>query len=277
MAVKVSAKILDTGSCLASEALVIRGGRWKTLEIHSLVALLRHPEQGWILWDTGYSPRMLEETRRWPNQLYRLMTPLRLKPELAIAAQLPALGVPLEEVRTVVLSHLHADHMCGLRDLPCARFVLPVEAWESVRGLKGLPGLRKAFIPALLPENFESRADLIGPFTGPELLPFGPTHDLFGDGSLRLVWLPGHARSHVGMLAETETGPLFLLGDAAWMRRTIRELRPPHPAANFMMEDLAAARSTLEKLHAFQKEHLEVTLVPTHCPEVYRELVEGAG
>jgi glyoxylase-like metal-dependent hydrolase (beta-lactamase superfamily II) len=276
MAVKVSVQFLDTGCCLASEALMLRGGRWKTVEVHSLVALVRHPDRGWLLWDTGYAPRMLDETRGWPNFLYRLMTPLRLRPEGAIATQLPALSVPLDEVRTVVLSHLHADHMCGLRDLPAARFVLRSEAWEAVRGLRGLSGLRKAFIPGLMPDDFEARADLLGPFDGPELPPFGSTHDLLGDGSLRLVDLPGHARGHLGMLAETERGPLFLVGDAAWMRRAVRELRPPHPAANFMMEDLAAARDTLAKLHVFQKEHPETVIVPTHCPEAYGELVEGA-
>lgn len=276
MVVKVSVQILDTGSCLASEALMLRGGQWKTVVVHSLVALIQHPNHGWLLWDTGYAPRMLEVTRSWPSLLYRVMTPLRLRPELAIAAQLPALGVALDGVRTVVLSHLHADHMCGLRDLPRARFVVKAEAWDAVRGLRGLAGLRKAFMPGLMPGDFEARADLLKPFQGSELRPFGPTHDLFGDGSLRLVDLPGHARGHVGMLAETERGPLFLVGDAAWMRRAVRELRPPHAAANFMMEDLGAARDTLAKLHAFHKEHPEVVLAPTHCPEAYHELVEGS-
>jgi glyoxylase-like metal-dependent hydrolase (beta-lactamase superfamily II) len=220
---------------------------------------------------------MLDETRGWPNFLYRVMTPLRLRPELAIAAQLPALGVALDDVRTVILSHLHADHMCGLRDLPQARLVVKAEAWESIRGLRGLAGLRKAFIPGLMPDDCAARAVLLGPFEGPELRPFGPTHDLFGDGSLRLVDLPGHARGHLGLLAETERGPLFLVGDAAWMRRAVRELRPPHAAANFMMEDLSTARDTLAKLHAFHQENPEVILVPTHCPEAYQEFVEGAG
>src|SRR5207244_3355659 len=80
--------LLDTGHCLASEHHLIRGWQRRKLAIHSLVALLGHPTQGWLLWDTCYSPRMLEATRRFPYRLYRWATPLRLAPELAVVAQL---------------------------------------------------------------------------------------------------------------------------------------------------------------------------------------------
>jgi hypothetical protein len=72
--------ILDTGYCLASEDHVIQGGQRRTVHCHALVAVLRHPKHGWLLWDTGYAPRMLHEARRWPYQFYRLATPLHIRP-----------------------------------------------------------------------------------------------------------------------------------------------------------------------------------------------------
>ncbi len=56
--------MLDTGYCLAWEHHVLQGGRHKRIACHSLAVLLRHPEHGWLLWDTGYAPRMLEVTKR---------------------------------------------------------------------------------------------------------------------------------------------------------------------------------------------------------------------
>lgn len=265
--------ILDTGHSLASEGILMAGGGRRRIECHCLVALLEHPERGWVLWDTGYSPRMLEETRRLPYRLYRAATPLRLRPELAVSAQLPRLGLAPEDIRTVVLSHFHADHLCGLLDFGGARLVTTEAAWASVEGLSGWRALRRAFIPRLAPPDFRKRATLLPRFSGPELGPLGPTHDLFGDGSMVLVELPGHAAGQFGMLARTERGPMLLAADGAWLRQAVRERRPPHPATHFFLDDPAAARDTLDRLHAFHRERPEVILVPTHCPEAYAELV----
>lgn len=274
MADALRVHILDTGHSLASEGMLLRGGGRGKVECHCLVALLRHPREGWVLWDTGYSPRMLEETRRLPYRLYRSATPLRLRPELAVAAQLPRLGLAVEDVRTVLLSHFHADHLCGVRDFPHARFIATEPAWSSVAKLSGWRALRRAFIPALLPPDFEARLTRIPLPDGPSWEGPGPAHDLFGDGSLLLVSLPGHAAGHVGLLARTERGPMLLAGDGAWLRRAVRERRPPHPATHLFLDDPTAARETLERLHAFHRRRPDVLLVPTHCPEACAELAE---
>src|SRR5215470_3811643 len=108
--------ILDTGHCLAHESLLMRGGRRQQVACHSLAALIQHPRQGWGLWDTGYAPRLEDETARWPFRLYRWATPLRLRPELALAAQLPRWELTPADIRWIILSHLHADHIAGLHD-----------------------------------------------------------------------------------------------------------------------------------------------------------------
>src|SRR5687768_5413865 len=109
----VECHILDTGHCLAHEAMMLRGGRWREVECHALVALIRHPQHGWGLWDTGYAPRMLAETARWPFSLYRRATPLRLDPALALANQLARYGLAAADIGWIIVSHIHADHIAG--------------------------------------------------------------------------------------------------------------------------------------------------------------------
>jgi glyoxylase-like metal-dependent hydrolase (beta-lactamase superfamily II) len=267
--------ILDTGYCLARESHLLQGGARRLVACHSLVALLRHPEHGWLLWDTGYAPRMLEVTRRLPFVLYRAATPLRLRPELAVVAQLERLGLRADDIRRVLISHFHADHIAGLRDFPRADYIATRQAYDDVATRQGIAALRRAFIPALLPEHFERRATLLAPFQGESLPALGATHDLFGDGSLRLLELPGHARGQMGLLARTGRGWVLFAADGCWMRRAVRENRPPSRLTHLFVDNPVMVRATIQRLHLFAAERPDVLIVPSHCPEAFAGEVEA--
>ncbi len=261
--------VIDTGYCLASESHLIQGGARRRVECHSLVALFKHPQQGWLLWDAGYAPRMLQATRRWPYLLYRLATPLRIRPELSAAAQLSRQGIEPRQVKTVLISHFHADHLAGLGDFPAARFIADRQGYADAAARRGLRALQRAFIPELLPGDFAQRASLLDEFTGPPLEGLGASHDLFGDGALRLVRLPGHARGQLGLLAHTTQGPLLFAADSAWLTRSIRELKAPARLARLIVDQPEQVQQTLLNLHRFWQAHPEVRILPTHCPEAF--------
>jgi glyoxylase-like metal-dependent hydrolase (beta-lactamase superfamily II) len=261
--------VLDTGHCLASEHHLIRGGARRTVACHSIVALLQHPRHGWFLWDAGYAPRILDATRRFPFRLYQWVTPMRLRPELAVVAQLSRFGLTPADVGTVILSHFHADHVAGLRDFPRAEVVASGAAYEDVRRRRGLSALRRAFVPALLPDDFERRARLLPDLSGPDLGPLGPGHDLFGDGSAVLVELPGHARGQLGLLARTEKGRVLFAADSVWLSASYRERRPPHWVTHLFLDDPRALRRTIDRLHDFARANPDLAVIPSHCPEAF--------
>lgn len=266
--------ILDTGYCLAWEHHVIQGGARRRIACHSLIALLQHPQQGWLLWDTGYAPRMLDATQHLPFSLYQRATPLRLRPELAVAAQLDRLGLKPQAIRRVIISHFHADHIAGLRDFPEAELIVHQAAYDDMNKRQGLAALRHGIIPALIPDDFRERATLLSSFVDAPLPALGGTHDLFGDGSLKLVGLPGHARGQMGLLAQTERGPLFFAADACWLTQSVRERRPPHRVTHLFVDDPRSVSTTIDRLSEFCKQRPEVTLIPSHCPEAYAREVQ---
>lgn len=271
---KLICHVLDTGYCLAWEHHVLRGGRRRKIACHSIAALLGHPRYGWTLWDTGYAPRMLQATRRLPFLLYRLATPLRLRPDLAVVAQLDRWALQPADIRRVILSHFHADHVAGLRDFPLAEVIATRSAYAHAVSYSGLSALRRGLIPALLPDDMRERVSLLPSFEGPPLPGLGPTHDLFGDGSTLLVALPGHARGQIGLLVSTQRGRLLFAADACWLSRAVHEERPPHPLTSLFVDDARAARKTLHALHTFTLACPDVSLVPSHCPEAFRREVE---
>jgi glyoxylase-like metal-dependent hydrolase (beta-lactamase superfamily II) len=261
--------LLDSGHCLASEHHLIRGGPRRKLQVHSLVALLGHPTQGWLLWDTGYAPRMFDATRKFPYRLYRWATPLRLAPELAVVAQLPRFGLAPESIKRIVISHFHADHISGLRDFPRAELMAARAAYESIAGRSGFDALKRGFIPELLPADFERRANLLNEFVGPEVDGLGPSLDLFGDASALLLALPGHAQGQLGLFANTQLGKVLLIADACWMSEAFRTNTPPHWMARIITDNWAGMKQTLARLHDYNRLHPQVSIIPSHCPEAF--------
>lgn len=271
---RLTCYILDTGHCLAHEHHLMQGGEHRQIDCHSIVALLQHPEHGWLLWDAGYAPRMLDATVRFPYRLYRWFTPLRLRPELAAAAQLPRYGLTPNDIGAVIVSHFHADHESGLRDFPTSRYVALRDAYASVANLRGFAALRRGHLPSLLPADFAARLTLLAHFDGPPLPALGPTHDYFGDGSLLLVQLPGHARGQIGMLANTTRGQLFFVADSCWLARSVETRRPPARITNFLVDDTTQLQRTIDGLHDFAQARPDVLIVPSHCPETFRREAE---
>lgn len=269
-------ELLDTGHCTVSEHQVLRGGARRPMDCHALVGLIGHPTEGWTLFDAGYAMRMLAASARWPYRLYRAITPLRLRPELEAVRQLAARGIAAGEVRRVIVSHFHADHIAGLLDFPQAEIIVSEAALRHAAGLRGPGAVLRGLLPALLPPDLAARARALPPFSGPPLPHLGPTHDLFGDGSLVLVALPGHARGQIGALAATADGPVLLAADGAWTRRSIRELRGPSRMASLIADDRRALLSTLAALQAFSRARPDVQIIPTHCPEVYAATTSAA-
>jgi glyoxylase-like metal-dependent hydrolase (beta-lactamase superfamily II) len=267
--------ILDTGYCLAWEHHILQGGRHRRLACHSLAILLRHPAFGWLLWDTGYAQRILEVTRKLPFLLYRYATPLCLKPELAVVEQLVRWKLTPKDIRRVIISHFHADHIAGLLDFPNAEFITSRVAYIDIASRNGLRALSRAYIPDLLPSDFCERATLLESFSGVSLPGLGQTHDLFGDRSLLLVNLPGHARGQIGLLANTERGRILFAADGCWMRLSIRERCPPARITHLFVDDPPAVRNTIYRLHDFAEKCPDVLIVPSHCPEAYSEIVEA--
>lgn len=269
--------ILHAGYCTAPEHLAISGGRWKTIHFPAMFALLQHPTFGPMIFDTGYSYRFFDETKKFPKRLYRWMTPVTLHEEDLLVNQLAAFGIRPQDVSHVFISHFHADHVGSLQDLSWSRFVYMPHAFSYLRNLPPADDMKYAFLRGLIPTDFDSRShevDMTKPILlAEEYAPFKTGFDLLGDKSIIGVELPGHALGQMGIFAREESGKLFFfVADAAWLKQAIVENRPPHKIADLLFPDPEAYRETLGNLHSYHLTHPDTIVIPSHCDETIRKL-----
>jgi glyoxylase-like metal-dependent hydrolase (beta-lactamase superfamily II) len=268
MTAAIVLSVLDTGFCTARSNFVARGTGWHDVRCHAPAFLLQHPDRGALLFDTGYAPRILDAFAHWPDRLYKYATPTTLG--MPALLQLDRYGVQQRDVRTVIVSHLHADHVAGLRDFPDARFVVTQQALSLQQHVASFGAVRRGVLQRLFPDDFAARASVIADFDGAILPHLGRTHDLLGDGSVLLVALPGHARGQIGALVRSVRGDVLLCADGAWTSQAYREQRPPHWITAAMQDDMIALAGTLRTLREFSVARPDVTILPTHCPETLR-------
>lgn len=270
MAVRL--RLRSAGHCTHWECLLLSGGSCQSVSLPAGFAILEHPVLGLTLFDTGYSTHLVTQTRRFPDRLHALATRSAIRSEDTARSQVEALGFSAEEVRHVVISHFHADHIAGLADFPRARYLFSRAELDSVRHKRGLARLLAAFVPGLLPEDFEERASPLdwsrsGPLPG-EFAPFERGLDLAGDGSVLAVELPGHTLGHFGLFVREPGGSWTLLsGDACWLGRGYRENLMPHRIVSLIFSSWSDTRATLGKLHELHLRRPDIAIVPSHCAE----------
>ena len=178
---------------------------WRT----GALCLLVETDQGLVLVDTGPG---LDDYARKPGivRAFQVTTIVPLDPKETAVHQVARLGYRPEDVRHIVLTHMHFDHCGGLPDFPHATvhvhrreyeaFTGPPRRWTDLAYVRRHIAHSPDFV--LYDESSESWFDL------PAIrLPFEP--------EMWLVPLFGHSRGHCGVAIQTERGWLFHVADAA--------------------------------------------------------------
>lgn len=178
--------------------------RSETIEMPVCCALLRHP-QGNVLFDTGCHPSVPNDPQaRWGG-LARVMVPI-MPPGDNVVNGLGALGFSCDDVDVVVCSHLHPDH-CGCNTFfKRATFVIHNKEIEAARA----PGAETV---GYLAAEWQQDAPI-------EAL--DGERDLFDDGRIVLLPLPGHTPGTTGALVTLDHAGQFLFAsDTISIRATL--------------------------------------------------------
>ncbi len=264
----VTLNLLQAGYCTQYEKLVIRGGANRRINFPALFGLISHSQYGYILFDTGYSERFYQETRTFPNRIYAKLAPVTIEQEQSAVAQLQQMGINASEVQHIIISHFHPDHIGGLRDFPQARFIYKNSAFKNLKQKNGIAALGNGFLPGLLPEDFEARSLDIGNYSRIALpeqyAPFDLGYDIFGDGSLLLIELPGHAPGQLGLILSINQEQYFFISDACWLTHSYQTITPPNRIARLITHHWKDYLSTLHRINLLHRRCPEMKIIPSH-------------
>jgi glyoxylase-like metal-dependent hydrolase (beta-lactamase superfamily II) len=237
----------------APERFMLNGGAWRMIDVKVRYGFLDHPTLGPVLIDTGYGPRVtIGKERSYALKAYAATLRPQLITDNCALPFLRSKGIQPEDIRTIIVTHFHADHVSALLDFPNARFLLSRNVWESFVGSAPLSNLCHGIFAELIPVDFADRMTIFE--TLPVVLlgdPFGQGHDVLGDGSVLSVDLPGHAAGHCGLFFTHGPRHLLYATDAQWLPEAITENRSPGVPATRIYDDAYEAASSAAKVRAF--------------------------
>src|ERR1051326_2280740 len=180
------------------ECIMVRGApSLAPRRIAYSAVLVRHPNAT-FLYDTGLCSDigliLMDQSFIFRQTLARFTF------ELSISSHLQRLGLTPRDLSFALISHLHWDHVSGALDLP--GLALHVNRIEFEAARKKLFAQHPELVPRLLHNNPIELFEL----QGTSYAGFGSSLDLFGDGSIILLPLPGHTAGNTGMLIRRSNG-----------------------------------------------------------------------
>jgi glyoxylase-like metal-dependent hydrolase (beta-lactamase superfamily II) len=138
-----------------------------------------------MIWDTGFSADLKGRSQDMGDLVARL--------DSSIAEQLVRLGLKPDDVDIVAISHMHPDHTGQAAQFPNATLLVGRRDFEQSAG----------------------KDDPFGPWRGDgkKVTLVGADTDVFGDGRVTALHLPGHTPDHLALLVKLASGPVLLSGD----------------------------------------------------------------
>lgn len=218
-----------------------------------VMAFLIDTGDGYILYDTGSNPEAMNGY--WQNIMQEIY-PLHQKEEERLENQLALCGVKPEEIKTVVLSHMHLDHAGNLQLFPHADIYVPKADY-----LNGLAAVHMNPDPET--HGGYIKGDLERPAKQYHLI----ADDFELAPGIEIVNLPGHTEGLLGIVLHLDGGTMILPQDCVY---TSEIYGPPAKASGLLYDSIAFFKS-IERVRRLEKKY-QAKVIFAHDYEFFQTL-----
>lgn len=218
--------------------------------------VLDHPK-GLVVYDTGNNVAISDGQclTHWVQGMCDFLQPDQTRDDV-IDKQLEKLGYTTEDVKILITSHSHLDHIGNIEMFPNAIHVIQkielYQAWWPEKFQRGGAHVLADYDDARDFNYVELEGD----------------YDLFGDGSVMIYSTPGHTKGHQSVKVQLpETGTVILSQDAIWMKENLEG----YPAGlNYSVLDYTTSLNKLKNMRDLEGAKLWFG----HSIEQYEEMGE---
>jgi glyoxylase-like metal-dependent hydrolase (beta-lactamase superfamily II) len=254
--------IIKTSQVAVVEALLVPGGSiTKQVDSNFSAFLIKHHDE-YLLFDTGMGTQIDNQYQQgmpiWWRPFFKYD-----KPVVSARTQLDKAGLP--PLKRVILSHSHWDHAGGVLDFPEAKVAVAPAELELIHNPSTGPGGTWVSQIGAASIKWDALVFQPVPFKGyPESL------DLYQDGKVVLVPMPGHTPGSVGLFVTTDSGTVyFFIGDVAWTVVALQQGAPKFWVAGKLVDgDAQRTQSSVDKVRALMQAEPSLVVIPAHDSNV---------
>lgn len=206
---------LDCGRSLANDESVWTPGEnaGRSIEFSSTCWLIKHGSE-WLLWDAGVPEAALNDPRGWSTLPKLIVYHL----DKTLTDQLAEIGLKPRDIARVAISHTHGDHIGNVGLFPNSTILMQQAEYSWINSPDG-PNDNVNQLMALARK-------LLGAPKNLQLI--DGDNDVFGDGSVTLVYTPGHTPGHQSLLVHLKnSGFIILSGDVVHLQENFEKNRVP--------------------------------------------------
>jgi glyoxylase-like metal-dependent hydrolase (beta-lactamase superfamily II) len=255
-------RLMDFGDLTADEGWVMEAAGVSTMSnltpetlrrnFQMIGAMIEHPKYGLILYEIGPAPNWAE---LWPEPVKEVFSISRYNDENRLDNILKKAGYSLNDVKAVILGHMHLDHAGGLEFFRGLN--VPVYAHEEEIKYSFYAVATKqdfgAYIPHYLDASFNWKAI------------HGEEFELFE--GITLYHTPGHTPGMMSMKVDLGNGESFLFtSDTMFFKENYYDERPP----GWLIRDMGAWWKSLAKLKNLESLY-KCHVVLGHDGNVFKE------
>lgn len=222
--------------------------------------LIEHPK-GLILVDTGWHTDVRYDQLEVLGEFHYRINKAFLPKGQAIDEQLSAMGIHPADLDYVLLSHLHTDHVSGVKLVSDAKKILVSDIeWKMATGPMA-QAYEASMWEGVNIETFPLKETGYGPH--------GKSYDLFGDGSIVLVSVAGHTPGLCAVQVNNNGKFVLLTGDCGYAPKSWKQLIRPG-----VMADPEAGMKSLKWVREMSEDPACLMIHTVHDPEAKPRIIE---
>ncbi len=254
--------VFSSGALTIGKNILQNLGPTDNIQIPVGFFVVMHPK-GNVLFDTGNNDKILTDPSYW-GPFFKALNPV-VTPDIAIDVQLGKIGLKPDDIKYVVVGHLHLDHGGNVGKFPNSTVI--VQKDEIRNAFWPEPGTAGPYIPGDVAPLRSAMGEAM-PNKG-KMVQLTGDMDIFGDGSVVVKRWVGHTPGSQMLLVRLpKTGPIILTSDNVYFKENVEKNILPNVTLAYDPAGILRAYEWIRYMQATEK----ADFFTAHDPDAFKSL-----